>query len=281
MALRELPLVESFVMEGFRFIDIRTDVFLRSRARQAIVDLADDIAPRDLLCGIQTVDRRDVQVARTKAWLDSGAAFDERAQRVIDPTKLTTELARFEESRAVRHTREIHDGEFKSLTFAMEKIGPPAPDPSFFGAFSFYQMHEVIPTGPPPGGPERILVRASHIPAFPNASLEELANVSVDVLVAFVKRGQTMQLADGRRLDIVQISAPLVRQAGRDDTTLIDATIERLEFHSIRGSTTVTVYDDPTQLGRQRLRVTDPTIAAFDEPEIDALIASRPRDPRV
>ncbi len=259
-----LPIVEPFTLLGYEFTDTRTDVGLRMAAGAAFVEFADTIAPRDLLCRTTSTLRRDQILARQAAWTASGNESDpETGELTIRPDLLADETAKFRELDRLRHTVEIFRGDVDPLNFAIQKNGQPR------GAWQWYAIRIV-------GNGRLVLeVRAGWFPALLGLSTREIANVSIDLVQAFVRQGQTMVLRDGRALDIVQATAPTIEVGSRLDTQIIQFARERLETLERASQLKLSSRDDAEQPGRKRVRVTDFNVDPIDEPEIDELEAGR------
>lgn len=276
--MRELPIIQQFELRGYTFTDVRENDKLKMLAVTAMQEVVNTLYPRDLLCSVGSTLSHDKVLARERAWRASGRRYvqDGSGQLDIPDAAMTAETQRNEAVNAVRHTASIFAGDMQPLTFAVQQSGMRV------GGWQWYGIRR-IPD--PPRGQKverragtRVHIRASWFPALPDMTLRELADESIDLVVAFVRRNRMMALADGRFLDIVQASAPMVEQGDRPETRLIQFARERLEFHAARSEARVDSRVDPTQIGRKRFRVTDPEVASISEPEIDALIEERTRD---
>jgi hypothetical protein len=181
----------------------------------------------------------------------------------IQPERLAEEIAKFQELDRLRHTVEIFRGDVDPLNFAIEQNG------SFVGAWQWYAIRIVD------DGLRVIKIRTGWFPALLGLNEREIANLSIDLVQAFVQRNRMMALRDGRMLDIVQATAPTIEVGSRLDTRIIQFARERLETLERASALKLSSRDDPTQPGRKRLRVTDFDVDPIDEPEIDELEASR------
>ncbi len=273
--MTQLPIVEPFEIlaagQVFRFTDTRTDTGLRMAAGSAFVEFANTIAPRDLLCRTTSTLRHDLTLARQNAWTASGNEQDPKTgELTIEPELLADEIAKFAEFDRLRHSVEIFRGDVDPLNFAVEQGG------RFVGGWQWYAIR-LIAEGPRPEPERRAAprqrVRCGWFPALLGLGVQEVAELSIDLVAAFVRRDRMMVLRDGRVLDIVQATAPTVEVGSRDDTRIIQFARERLEALERDSGLNLSSRDQPGEPGRKRVRVTDFGVDSIDEPEIRDLEA--------
>ncbi len=270
--MAEIPPVDDFEIESLEFRDARSTPKLRAQVASALLDfVASDVPPRDLLCNVPAVNAIDRERATLEAWQAGGHRY-RKGQPLIEPALLEQALEKSRAYNLVRHTAEIFAGDLRPLSFGIFRDGV------LIGAWQWYAIR-VIPEKPAPEheqrGAVRVRIRCGWFPVLFDTTPLELANRSVDLVEAFVKRDRMMRLADGRMLDIVQATAPTLEVDGQAETEIIRFARERLEQSERLQKLKLSSRTDPTQPGRKRLRITALDVEPIDEPEIEELERGR------